>query len=302
MFARHFLHFLTLGLFLGLFQEAAAQEASFVAEDASPQQVSGEWGFPEGPAADLQGNVYFSDITNNKIYFWDASSNRVSLFRDDFELPNGLILDAQGRLVVCEMGRKQLVRIEPDGEITLLANSYEGKPINMPNDLWIDSTGGIYFSDFAGGPSGGGNNEALQVYYVSAAGAISRVTEGLTAPNGLIGTPDGKRLYVTDPGAGKTWFYEILGPGQLGEQQLFVDKFADGMALDEQNNLYFSGESVTLYSPDAAVLDVIEIPGGATNLTFAGADGKTLFVTGRGGVYTLQMNLQGAKTPLQLAQ
>jgi len=293
--------YLVLGLVWGLIQTAVAQGATLVAEGAAPRQLPGEWGFPEGPAADLQGNVYFSDISNNKIYFWNADTNQIVLYRDDFELPNGLMLDAQGRLVVCEMGRKRLVRIEEDGQITVLADSYQGKPINMPNDLWIDSAGGIYFSDFAGGPAGEGNNEKLQVYYVSAKGDIWRVTEDLTAPNGLIGTPDGKRLYITDPGAGKTWFYEILGPGRLGEKQLFVDRFADGLALDEQNNLYFSGEQLTIYSPDAKVLDQIEFSGGATNMTFAGSDGKTLFVAGRGGLFTLRMNLAGAKTPLQLS-
>jgi len=294
-----------------------SERRSLVQEGASPQKVKDGFAFTEGPAADSAGNVWFSDIPNSKIYRWDAGSGEISLHRSDLDEPNGLIFDAEGRLVICEMGKRRLVREEQDGELTVLADSYDGKPINMPNDLWIDAAGGVYFSDFSAPPRGDGpppgagdpppggvgpqlGGEGLQVYYVTADGAVIRVTHDLQAPNGLIGTPDGKRLYVTDPGAGKTWYYEILRPGELGAKQLFVDRFTDGMTLDEHGNVYFSGEDVTVYSPQGATLAVIPFPEHSANLTFGGVDATTLFVTGRNAVYTLDMAVAGAKTPLQL--
>jgi len=284
---------------LALFAVAgnAGETVSLVTAGASPQMVMDGFEFTEGPAADLEGNVYFTDIPNNKIYRWDTGSNEVTLYRSDLVEPNGMIFDSEGRLVICEMGKRRLVREEPDGQLTVLADSYEGQPLHMPNDLWIDAAGGIYFSDFSGPQAGG---EGLQVYYVSTDGNVSRVTRDLVAPNGLIGTPDGKRLYVTDPGAGKTWFYDIVAPGELGPQQLFVAQPTDGMALDEHGNVYLSGEVVTVYSPAGQALEKVEIPGGSTNLTFGGRNGNTLFVAARGAVYSLQMTVTGAATPLQL--
>jgi gluconolactonase len=275
------------------------ESLGLVAGGAAPQKVKDGFSFTEGPAADLAGNVYFTDIPNHEIHRWDAGSNEVSLYRADFNEPNGLIFDVEGRLVICEMGKRRLVREEKDGEVTVLADNYDGKPINMPNDLWIDAEGGVYFSDFSGPQAGG---QGLQVYYVSADGVVNRVTDSLKAPNGLIGTPDGKRLYITDPGAGKTWYYEILGPGELGPQQLFIDQFTDGMTLDEHDNVYFSGEDIRVYSPQGELLEKIPFPEQSTNLTFGGLDGTTLFVTGRNAVYTLDMAVAGAMTPLQLRE
>lgn len=295
MFMRRLL--LLVGLFGGIAAAQVDEPYELVAVDAVPRQIKDGFAFTEGPAADRGGNVYFTDIPNHKIYRWDARSNEISLYRSDFDEPNGLIFDADGRLVICEMGKRRLVREERDGQLTVLADRYDGKPINMPNDLWIDAEGGIYFSDFSGPQAGG---EGLQLYYVAADGVVKRVTSDLRSPNGLIGTPDGKRLYVTDPGAGKTWYYEILGPGELGAKQLFVDRFTDGMALDEHNNVYFSGEDVTVYSPQGDRLAAIPFPEQSANLTFGGVDGTTLFVTGRTAVYTLEMTVAGAMTPLQL--
>jgi len=272
---------------------------------AELKKVADGFTFTEGPAADAEGNVYFTDIPNNRIMKWTWKDDAIAVYREDMPEANGLIFDAQGRLVICEMGTKRVLRDDMAGNISVIADSWnEGNP-NMPNDLWIDAAGGIYFSDFGGGggPGSTSTGGGLQVYYISPdEKTVTRVTDDLTAPNGLIGTPDGTTLYITDPGAGKTYSYQINPDASLSGKKLFCDQFTDGMAMDENGNLYFSGDNaVSVYSPDGKKIEEIPVPGRSANLTFAGPERKTLFITAQTTVYTLEMAVRGAATPLDMA-
>jgi gluconolactonase len=283
---------------------SADKTSSLIAPGAVLKKVQSGFTFTEGPAADAEGNVYFTDIPNSCIWKWTWQDGKISLYREKTGEANGLIFDAKGRMVVCEMGNSRVTRDDMKGNITVLADSWNGKKLHMPNDLWIDSKGGIYFSDFAGGPGGSQENEGLQVYYISPDGkTVSQVTKDLTAPNGLIGTPDGRTLYITDPGVKKTWSYKINPDGTLTDKKLFCDQFTDGFKLDEKGNLYFSGDKgVTIYSPSGQKIDEIQMPGRCENLTFGGKDRKTLFITGGDTIYTLEMSVKGAPTPLNLGR
>jgi gluconolactonase len=200
------------------------------------------------------------------------------------------------------MGNNRVTRDDMKGNITVLADSYNGKKLHMPNDLWIDSKGGIYFSDFMG--PGSSEEGGLQVYYISPDGkTVIRATNDLVAPNGLIGTPDGKILYITDPGAKKTWSYKINPDATLADKNLFCDQSTDGFKLDEKGNMYFSGDAgVTIFSPKGEKIEEIPMSGRCANLTFGGKDRKTLFITGGASVYTLEMTVRGALTPLDLSR
>ncbi len=269
---------------------------------AELKKVADGFTFTEGPAADADGNVYFTDIPNQRIWKWSWKDGSVTKYRENTGEANGLIFDAKGRMVICEMKTKRVTRDDMAGNITVLADAWNAGHPNMPNDLWIDARGGIYFSDFSGpdAKSAGG----LQVYYISPDGkTVSRATDDLTAPNGLIGTPDGKTLYITDPGAGKTFSYAISPDGTLGGKKLFCNQFTDGMAMDENGNLYFSGDaSITVFSPKGEKIEEIPMPGRSANLTFAGPDRKTLFITAGTSVYTLEMAVKGAPTPLDVGR
>jgi gluconolactonase len=268
------------------------------------KKVQSGFTFTEGPASDADGNIYFVDIPAEKIYKWTWKDEKINLYRDKSAKANGMMFDAKGRLVICEMGNSRVVRDDLKGNITVLADSWNGKKLHMPNDLWIDSKGGIYFSDFIGGPGGEQTTEGLQVYYISPDGkTVTQATKDLVAPNGLIGTPDGKILYITDPGAKKTYSYKINPDGTLADKKLFCDQFTDGFKLDEKGNLYFSSDNgVTIYSPSGQKIDEIKLPARCANLTFGGKDRKTLFMTDGDTVYTIEMAVRGAATPLDLAR
>jgi gluconolactonase len=257
--------------------------------------------FTEGPAADADGNIYFVDIPAERILKWTWADGKITVYKEKSGQANGLIFDAKGRLVICEMGNNRVTRDDMKGNITVLADSYNGKKLNMPNDLWIDSKGGIYFSDFTG--PGTTNEGGLQVYYISPDGkTVSRATNDLVAPNGLIGTPDGKTLYITDPGAKKTYSYKINPDATLTDKKVFCEQSTDGFKLDEKGNLYFTGDTgITIFSPKGEKIDEIPMSGRCANLTFGGKDRKTLFIAGGDSVYTLEMAVKGAPTPLDLA-
>jgi gluconolactonase len=208
------------------------------------------------------------------------------------------MFDGKGHLVICEMSNNRVTRDNLNGSIIVLADSYKGKKLHMPNDLWIDPKGGIYFSDFTGQRDN--QEEKLQVYYISHVyKSVKQVTDDLVAPNGLIGAPDGKTLYITDPGAGKTWSYKINPDGTLKDKKLFCSQATDGMAMDEKNNVYFSDGSI--FSPTGKLIEEIAFPERGANLTFRGKDRKTLFITAGSSVYTLEMAVKGAPTALDLA-
>jgi gluconolactonase len=294
--------FLIIILAFSTYAIGAEKTSSLVAPGAELNKVQSGFTFTEGPAADADGNVYFTDIPNEHILKWTWSDGKISVYKEKSGQANGLIFDAKGRLVICEMGNNRVTRDDMKGNITVLADSYNGKKLHMPNDLWIDSKGGIYFSDFMG--PGSSEEGGLQVYYISPDGkTVIRATNDLVAPNGLIGTPDGKILYITDPGAKKTWSYKINPDATLADKNLFCDQSTDGFKLDEKGNMYFSGDAgVTIFSPKGEKIEEIPMSGRCANLTFGGKDRKTLFITGGASVYTLEMTVRGALTPLDLSR
>ena len=249
--------------------------------------------FTEGPAADSQGNVVFSDIPNRRIHRWSAEGG-LSLLRDDLAATNGLYYAPDGTLVVCEMEGRRVSAIAPDGSVTLLADNYVGRKFNSPNDLWVDPKGGVYFTDpYYGDDPGSLEQGGYHVYYITPEREVLRVLDDMVGPNGVIGTADGARLYVGDPGAKMTWVYDIQPDGSLAGKRLFAAEAHDGLTLDERGNLYVTGEHINVYSPEGELLETIEVPEQPANLTFGGPGGMTLFMTARSGFYSLRMNVRG---------
>ena len=272
---------------------APAGEPSLVAPDAKVEKLAGGFKFTEGPAVDAKGNMFFTDIPNNRIHIWSVEG-KLSTFREKSGGANGLFFDKDGNLIACEGGNRRLTSITGAGEVTVLADKYNGKRLNSPNDLWIDPAGGIYFSDPRYGSKEGLEQDGFHVYYISAdRKQITRVTNDLKMPNGVLGTSDGKLLYVADPGASKTYAYPIEGPGKLGEKKLFAEQGSDGMTLDEKGNLYLTGKGVIVYSPAGKKIETIAVPEGPANVCFGSKDRRTLFITARTSLYAVAMRVRG---------
>lgn len=277
---------------------AGAQSPSVVAPGATVQKLAGDFRFTEGPAADAQGHIFFTDIPNNRILRWSLDGT-LSVFRENSGGANGLYFDKEGNLLVCEGGGGRLVSITPNDAVTVLADEYQGKPFNSLNDLWIDPQGGVYFTDPRYGNRDNLPQDGEHVYYLAPdRKKVIRVIDDMVRPNGVIGTPDGKRLYVTDNGSRKTFAYTIDANGTLSDKTLFCSEGADGMTLDSLGNVYLTTSVVAIYNKEGKKIEEITLPERPANVTFGGPDRKTLFITARTSLYSVAMRVTGAETPL----
>jgi gluconolactonase len=247
--------------------------------------------FTEGPATDAQGNVFFTDIRTSRIYKWSVDG-QLSTFRTNSGGANGLFFDRDGNLLACEGDNGRLVSIDPQGNVTVLADKYNNKRFNKPNDLWIDPEGGVYFSDPAYQAKVVQDGE--HVYYLTPDRSdVIRVIDDMVRPNGIIGTPDGKVLYVTDHGAKKTYMYDINSDGTLSNKTLFTSRGSDGMTIDNEGNIYLTENSVLVYDSAGNRIEEISIPERPTNVCFGGTDRHTLFITARSSFHSIRMRVRG---------
>jgi sugar lactone lactonase YvrE/L-ascorbate metabolism protein UlaG (beta-lactamase superfamily) len=275
----------------------SAAEASVVAEGAKVVKLAGDFRFTEGPAADAQGNVFFSDIPNNRIHTWSLDG-KLATYREDSGGANGLYFDSKGNLLACEGSGRRLVSIDPKGKVTVLADKYLGKRFNSLNDLWIDPKGGVYFSDPRYGNRDGMEQDGEHVYYLSPdRKRLIRVIDDMVRPNGLIGTPDGKMLYVADNGDRKTFAYTINNDGRLSDKKLFAPEGSDGMTLDNEGNVYLTTSVVAVYNKEGRKIEEIQVPERPSNVTFGGSDNQTLFITARTSFYSVRMRVKAAGQP-----
>ena len=280
-------------------KKKAAESNAVVAAEAKGKKLAGNFKFTEGPAADAQGNVYFSDIPNNRILKWSVDG-KLSTFLEKSGGANGLYFDKDGNLIACQGGDRRLVSISPKGEVTALADQYDGKKLNSPNDLWIDPKGGVYFTDPRYGNRDGMEQDGEHVYYLMPDHKkIVRVIGDMIRPNGIIGIPNGTRLYVADHGAGKTYSYTINKDGTLTAKQIFALEGSDGMTIDSRGNVYLTGKAVAVYNRTGQKIQEIAVPEGPSNVTFGGKDNRTLFITARTSLYAIPMEVKGARTPVQ---
>ena len=268
-------------------------QPSVVATGAKVEKLAGGFKFTEGPAADAKGNIFFTDIPNNRIHKWSLDG-KLSTFRENSGGANGLYFDKKGNLLACEGGGRRLVSINPKGEVTELADKYQNKKFNSLNDLWIDPKGGIYFTDPRYGSRDNFDQDGEHVYYLAPdRKSIVRVIDDMVRPNGIIGTRKGKRLYVTDHGGKKTFVYTINKDGTLSKKKLFAPEGSDGMTIDNKGNIYLTTNAVAVYNKKGEKVETIKVPEGPANVTFGGKDKKTLFITARTSLYSVRMRVKG---------
>lgn len=271
-----------------------------VARGAKVAKLAGGFAFAEGPTCDAEGNLFFTDQPNDRILRWSAKG-QLSTFLQPAGRANGMYFDPGGNLIACADERTALWSIAPDGRVTVILGTYEGKRLNGPNDLWVRPDGALYVTDpfyqrtwwtYDTMPQDG-----QHVYFLSAdRNDLVRVTHDLEKPNGIVGTPDGKTLYVADIGAGKTYRYEIAPGGDLTGKTLVAEQGSDGMTLDNEGHLYLTGDGVLVFDPSGRQVEHIAIPGETWtgNVAFGGKDRQTLFITASTGLYAIRMRVKGA--------
>ncbi len=272
-----------------------------------------EGSFTEGGAVDAAGGVLFSDIGDRLLHF-DPASRGTSVFREPSGKGNGMIFDAQGRLIVCEGGARRVSITDPSGVVRTLADRWEGKRFNSPNDVAVDVRGRVWFTDPRYGSQEGRELDFEGVFLVTPDGKVSLATRGLQRPNGIVVSPDGRTLYVADnhSDANKNHHlvaFDILPDGALANQRVLHDigpgkRGIDGMDVDVAGNVYATAGTgalagVYVFAPDGRPIDVIRTPGDPTNCVFGGpGEPTTLYITaqtpgGRWGLYRIKLGIAG---------
>ena len=280
----------------------ASQTAGIRAPGAVLVKLSGDLQFAEGPTCDPAGNVFFTDQPNNRIMKWSLDG-KLSVFLQPAGRANGMNFDPHGNLIACADEKTEVWSIAPDGTHTVLAGEYNGKPLNGPNDVWVRPDGGMYLTDcfdrrdywtYTQRPQ-----DSEEVYFLAADHkALRRVTTDLNHPNGIVGTPDGKTLFVSDmrPAPGITWAYDSQPDGALANRRFVCAFGSDGMTLDAEGNLYMTGAAgVTVFDKAGKKIDAIPTGERWTgNLCFGGADHQTLFIMASKGLYSIRLRVKGA--------
>jgi gluconolactonase len=294
----------------GLLAAAADDPARnpIVPEAARLEKVWGEGTFTEGPAYGPDGCIYFSDI-GNRIMKFDPATGRATEYRNPSGRANGLDFDPQGRLVAAEGastgGNRRVTRTEKDGKVVVLADRWQGKRFNSPNDLTIDTRGRVYVTD----PRYGGDEpreiDTESVYRIDPDRTVTRILTDVEKPNGIALSPGMKTLYVADSnprGKRQLLAFPLNPDGSVGAKQVLYDfgkdRGIDGMSVDMEGNIYgAAGQGKTagvyVFSPAGKRLALIPVPETPTNCVFAGKDHKTLYVTAGKSLYRIRLNLPG---------
>jgi len=277
---------------------AFGADGGVIAPGAKLEKLGGDFQFTEGATCDKDGNVFFTDQPNNRIMKWSVDG-KLSTFLEPAGRANGMNFDGKGNLIACADEKTELWSITPDGQHTVLVKEYNGKPLNGPNDVWVRPDGGLYITDpfykrtwwdYSQRPQDGEH-----VYFLSAdRKPLKRVTDDLSQPNGIIGTPDGKTLFVSDIRGRKTFAYDIQPDGALANKRLVCEAGSDGMTLDAEGNLYLTGQGVTVFDKTGKKIDQIPVAEAWTgNLCFGGKDKQTLFITASKGLYSIRVQGKG---------
>jgi len=265
----------------------------------------------EGPAWNGVGRyLVWSDIPNNRQLRWIEEDNRVTEFRNPTGNSNGNTFDFQGRQISCEHGNRRVVRYEYDGTLTVIADRYEGQPLNSPNDAVVHPDGSIWFTDPPYGIRGNyeGNRaeqlHPLSVYRVDTNGQINRVTDDIDAPNGLCFSPDYSTLYVANTGAGRDIKAWVVDGSRLRNGRVFAELVdptndsrtsADGIRCDQDGNVWAGARpGVQIIAPDGDTIGVIRLPEVCANVCFGGTKRNRLFMTASQSLYSVYVGVSGA--------
>jgi gluconolactonase len=296
---------------------------ALVPQSVQIEKVAGGFTFTEGPVWRPDGTLWFSDVIGDEVRQWSPDGKVIGILHPaGFDPdprggrglygPNGMILDKDGAVLLCEHANRRIVRITKDMLISTLVDRYEGKRLNSPNDLVFRADGSLYFTDPPYGlPKEDSDPDKTLPFngvFRLAHGKLQAVIKDMTRPNGIAFSPDGKTLYISnsDPKR-KMWMrYDVAADGSLKNGQVFFDATSetaagnpDGMKLDAQGNIYGAGPGgLWVFSPSGKHLGTVKVPEIVSNCVW-GDDGKSLYITARTSVYRIKLPVEGAKVPYQ---
>ncbi|MCI0378886.1 MAG: SMP-30/gluconolactonase/LRE family protein [Gemmataceae bacterium] len=287
---------------------SSAGEPDFFPKDAKLEKLWSEGDFTEGPAQGPDGCLYFSDI-GNRIMKFDPANGKTSEYRKPSSRANGLEFDAKGRLVACEGantgGGRRISLTEKDGTVRTLADKWQGKRFNSPNDLIIDTKGRVYFTDprYVGDEPREIDTES--VYRIDPDGEVTRIITDVKKPNGIALSPENKTLYVAENNPKGDRFllaFSLNDDGSVGPKKVLYDfkddRGIDGMCIDAQGNIFATaGQGKTggvyIFNPKAVKIGFLATPEVPTNCAFGGDQGSILYVTAGKSLYRIRTNTRG---------
>ena len=274
---------------------------TLIDRDAKLTQVATGFGFTEGPVWDKAGFLYVSDETLNKIFRLglDGAKKEIIALGD----PDGNTYDRNHRLIDCASVLRAIIAVTPDGKYKVLADRYQGKKLNSPNDVIMGPDGAIYFTDPTLDLVKGEKQEIPYqgVYRLDSKGRVQLLTKDLSQPNGLAFSPDGKRFYVDDSEKRNIWVYDVTAHGTLGKGRIFGEEpggedegVPDGIKVDQNGNIFVTGpKGIWVWDPQGHHLGTIVVPEQPANLTWGDKDHSTLYITATTSVYRLPTKVHG---------
>jgi gluconolactonase len=274
--------------------------------DARLERLYSDCRWAEGPLyLPAWRQLVWSDIPNDRLLRWDEATGTVGVFRSPAGHVNGNTLDGSGRLVSCEQGNRRVTRTEPDGRVTVLADRFEGRRFNSPNDAVVRSDGSVWFTD----PDFGITSDyeghraeselgSCDVYRIDpATGGVQRVADGFGGPNGIVFSPDERELYVADTRARHIRVFEVGEDGRLGKDRVFAEHTGgfDNIRFDDRGRLWAAAlyDGVHCYDPDGTLLGRLLVPEPVSNIAFGGPKTNRLFITATTSLYSLVMSVTG---------
>lgn len=288
------------GTILSATAQTTNEMPAVIEPGAKLEKLAGDFSFTEGPTCDASGNVFFTDQPNDRILKWSVEDKKLSTFKQPAGRANGMYFDAKGNLIACADEKTALWSITPDGKETVIVHEFNGKKLDGPNDVWVCPDGGMYLTDpFYARPWWDYKDrpqDVEAVYYLSPdRKTFKRVISDYQKPNGIIGTPNGKTLFVADIQGHKTFGYDIQADGSLSNKRLAATAGSDGMTIDTEGNLYLTGGGgVRVFNKAGNDIGLIAVPQTPANVCFGGKDKKTLFICARTGFYSIRTKYAGA--------
>jgi len=266
--------------------------------DIKVEKVAGGFRFTEGPVWSREGFLLFSDVPDNKILKLEPGEGKPSVFRDRSEGANGNTFDAQGRLYSCESVSRRVTRTDKKGTIEVLAEKWEGKRLNAPNDIVVRKDGHVWFTDPAFGAQADHRElDFFGVYHITPKGELKLIAKPKGRPNGIALSANGRVLYVANSDERNIRAYDVDRNGEVSNERIAIgniDGPPDGIRLDEKGNLYVTANALLVYAPDGRLLTKIDMAETPANCTFGDADFQTLYVTARTSVYRVRLGVKGA--------